>query len=207
MTGRILLTASDALLLAVISFGGCSSSTTTTSAKTMLETTTAPPGTTTATTPPATTTPTLPEVDLVRPEVLRITAEEMKSLMDSGKDVVVVDTRAGIDFEKGHINGAINIPTFPLGLSLEQKLLRLPENQLIVFYCDSMNDLEAANLALKLIDFDYDSENVKALRGVVLVDNSGLCHREIKSLAYQTEKQKATSIYLNYPIYRYLCQS
>jgi rhodanese-related sulfurtransferase len=61
----------------------------------------------------------------------------LKKLIDDKSDFVLVDTRAGSVFTTGHIIGSINITTNLLDpTSTELKLIGLPGNKLIVFYCD-----------------------------------------------------------------------
>ncbi len=80
----------------------------------------------------------LPEVDLVHPELPRVTCEELKHLVDEGANILLVDTRGVSHFQKEHIPGAINIPNNPFPPFTEQmieiKLSMLPHNRLIIFY-------------------------------------------------------------------------
>ena len=93
--------------------------------------------TNTSTTLTSTQTPTLPDVELLFPEVQRITADDLKKLIDNRLDFVLVDTRANNIFAAGHIIGATNITSNILDPTVtELKLIGLPDNKLIVFYCD-----------------------------------------------------------------------
>lgn len=76
-------------------------------------------------------------VVLAHPEVLRITAEELKQLLDEDADIVIVDTRDSISYNYGHIPGAINIYYDPNGdpMTREMTLVALPMDKLIVLYC------------------------------------------------------------------------
>lgn len=76
-------------------------------------------------------------VVLAHPEVPRITAKELKKLIDEKADIVIVDTRDSLSYETGHIPGAINIYYDPNGdpMTREMTLVALPANKLIVFYC------------------------------------------------------------------------
>ena len=68
---------------------------------------------------------------LHRREMLQpITAEELQTLLTQGS-VVVLDVRPGVEYEQGHIAGAISIPVE----ELEQHLGDLSPNQQIVAYC------------------------------------------------------------------------
>jgi hypothetical protein len=82
----------------------------------------------------------VPEEALYLPEIPRISCEELKQLMDSGADLVVVDTRMDISFMSGHLPRAINIPGSaipPLTEEIiEARYMQLPKDKLIVLYCD-----------------------------------------------------------------------
>lgn len=80
----------------------------------------------------------LPEENLVHPELPRVTCEELKQLMDEGANLLLVDTRGESHFKKEHITGAINIPNNPFPPFTEQmieiRLGMLPQDRLIIFY-------------------------------------------------------------------------
>ena len=90
-----------------------------------------------------TSTPPSPEVlaeeGFAFPEIPRITCEELKQKMDRGDDFVLVDTRPERNFKGGYLEGAINIPNEPNPPLTEgwvkNKLLDIPKDKLIVFYC------------------------------------------------------------------------
>jgi 3-mercaptopyruvate sulfurtransferase SseA len=77
------------------------------------------------------------EDEMAYPEVSRITAEELKQLIDEEGEVVLVDSRDSASYDQGHIKGAINIYYDPTGdpLSLEMMLIGLPMDKLIIIYC------------------------------------------------------------------------
>ena len=77
------------------------------------------------------------EDEMVHPEVLRITAEELKQLIDEEGEYVLVDSRDSMSYDQGHIEGAINIYYNPTGdpTSLEMMLMGLPMDKLIIIYC------------------------------------------------------------------------
>ena len=77
------------------------------------------------------------EDDMMHPEVHRITAENLKQLMDEGVEYVLVDSRDSMSYDQGHIEGAINIYYNPTGdpLALEMMLIGLPMDKLIIIYC------------------------------------------------------------------------
>ena len=49
--------------------------------------------------------------------------------------------------------------------TIEAKLMGLPWNQSIIFYCDCSDDSGSMYLAQKLIDTGFDADNVKVLTG------------------------------------------
>ncbi len=79
--------------------------------------------------------PVIPDVSSSAPAtedaVPRITAGELKAKLDSGKDVVIVDTRNLENFNKKHIPGAISMPLVEVDLRYEE----LPKGKTIVLYC------------------------------------------------------------------------
>lgn len=77
----------------------------------------------------------LPEIRKLRAEFAadgaeEVPREELQSLLKRGK-AVLVDVRPAIEFESGHIPGAMPIPIE----ELEKRLKELPRNKRIVAYC------------------------------------------------------------------------
>lgn len=66
-----------------------------------------------------------------REDVTRIAPAELKSRLDSGDEVLVVDARSAGEFQQRHIPGAISVPYN----EVEARLNELPRDQDIVFYC------------------------------------------------------------------------
>jgi cytoskeletal protein RodZ len=64
-------------------------------------------------------------------EVPRISARDLKSRLDNGEAILVVDSRAATAFESRHITGAISVPLDVV----ESRLDEFPRDQEIVFYC------------------------------------------------------------------------
>jgi rhodanese-related sulfurtransferase len=100
-------------------------------------------------------------------EVLRITCEELKPMMDRGEPVVVIDTRKTSEYNTDHIKGSINIYYNPSGESMERSLMlsALPLEALLVPYCDCDDDSTSAVMAIELLDLRYEADMVKALKG------------------------------------------
>lgn len=97
----------------------------------------------------------------VSPEdVPRIGIEELKALMDSGADVVVVDNRPRVAYDQGHIKGALNLP-YTAELR-EEEVAMLSRDKLIVTYCDcGPGEADSASVAAQLIKMGFS--NVKVL--------------------------------------------
>ncbi len=105
--------------------------------------------------------------EVVLPNLPRITAEELKQLIDKGADLVAVDARDSGSYEAGHIKGAVNIYYDPTADPMDRQmmLIALPMDKLIVTYCDCTDDASSANMAQELYKLGYDRDKVKVLSG------------------------------------------
>jgi len=101
------------------------------------------------------------------PEVKRISAEEVKRLMEKKADMVLVDTRDSLAYDDGHLKGAVNIAYDPTTdpRDREPSLLALPTDKLVVFYCECNNEEDSAPMVAQMLQLGYDRDKVKALRG------------------------------------------
>jgi 3-mercaptopyruvate sulfurtransferase SseA len=63
-------------------------------------------------------------------EVPRIAPSVLKERLDTGEDLLVVDSRSFGEYEAGHIPGAISVPLS----DLEARIDELPRDREIVFY-------------------------------------------------------------------------
>ncbi len=61
-----------------------------------------------------------------------ITAQELKSKLDSGKKLFLLNPLSAVEFNDQHIPGSVNIPAQSILIS---KRLPKDKNQLIVTYC------------------------------------------------------------------------
>ena len=61
----------------------------------------------------------------------RISPEELKERLDNGEAILIVDSRSLVEFETGHIAGAISVPSY----EVESRLDEFPRDQEIVLYC------------------------------------------------------------------------
>src|SRR5436853_778061 len=91
----------------------------------------------------------------------RITAEELRHLMDSGKHPVIIDvrSRAERELDARSIPGALAFEVE----GMERLLDSLPADRDVIFYCSFPNEASAARAAKRLIDRGYT--RVRPLRG------------------------------------------
>jgi 3-mercaptopyruvate sulfurtransferase SseA len=104
--------------------------------------------------------PTQPKICEPTDSIPRITAQELKKLMDDSADIVVVDTLYPYWYRKEHIKGAIN---FPWVETIKEPLI-LPRNKLLVLYCDCECEETSADVGVQLVR-DWGYKNVKVLQG------------------------------------------
>jgi hypothetical protein len=63
---------------------------------------------------------------------IRISVEELKDLLDSQADIVLVDTRSRESYDASHISGAISME-YPDEIMARHS--ELPKDKLIILYC------------------------------------------------------------------------
>jgi len=83
--------------------------------------------------------------ELERVGIRFVSARELKSMMDHGDDLVLVDARDAVHYDRGHIRGAVSIPAEDKPLRdvdvRQPKRLLYPErlpadrDRPLVFYC------------------------------------------------------------------------
>ncbi len=75
----------------------------------------------------------IPHILFAADDVPRITIQELKSKMDMGENVLIIDVRSGEDYasSKVKIKGAVRIPL----KALEQRQKELPQDREIITYC------------------------------------------------------------------------
>lgn len=76
--------------------------------------------------------PQTPQIPQTEDAVPRVTVEEAKSALDSGK-AVLVDVRSVEAYAEGHAVGAMSIPLSQFEVNIEK--LSLDKNQWIITYC------------------------------------------------------------------------
>jgi rhodanese-related sulfurtransferase len=77
-------------------------------------------------------------------------AADIKAADDAGEDIVFVDSRVALDYEAGHIPGAVHVPYFEAADHLDE----LPQDRWIVTYCECPH-AEAEQVADVLLDNGY----------------------------------------------------
>ena len=80
--------------------------------------------------------------------IARITADELKQLLDDGRDVVIVDLRQPLDIQVDpySIPGALRMAVE----ELEQRHHEIPRDRDVILYCACPNEVTAARMALLL---------------------------------------------------------
>jgi len=83
-----------------------------------------------------------------------ISAEELKTrLAGADKDkLFLLDVRGTADFNKGHIEGAVNVPFAAVAVPDNLKLL--PKDKKIIVVCYTGNTAAQANTVLRMLDYD-----------------------------------------------------
>ena len=90
-----------------------------------------------------------------------ITPQEAKTIMDSGEEHIILDTREQEEFDEGHIKGAILIPYTEIESKAEQMLP--DKNKLILVYCRSGRRSKIAAESLSKLGYT----NVKEFGGII----------------------------------------
>ncbi len=79
-----------------------------------------------------------------------VSIADVAAAYDAGMEMTLVDSRTSLDFEFGHLPGAINVPYF----DVESGLDLIPRDQWVVTYCECPNS-EARQLYEALVDNGY----------------------------------------------------
>jgi rhodanese-related sulfurtransferase len=72
-----------------------------------------------------------------------------------GRRVVLIDARLAVEFEEGHIEGAINIPYEKLPEYYDRLTASVPLDAMVVCYCQSLTCDDSENLARELKFMGY----------------------------------------------------
>ena len=93
-------------------------------------------------------------------EVQNIKPEELKELIESKADIVIVDNQPKGAYDMGHIPGAVN---FPWTMQIKVPV-NLPRNKMLILYCACSHEEDSTDVAEKLMkEFGYN--NIKVLEG------------------------------------------
>lgn len=78
--------------------------------------------------------------------VSRITATELKSMLEAGEEVLVVDVRTALESQADSVPGALRIPLE----EMEARHLDIPRDRDIILFCSCPNEASSARAALLL---------------------------------------------------------
>ncbi len=92
-------------------------------------------------------------------ESLVIPPEQAKSLFESGK-VLFLDARSADDYQAGHIQGALNLPWQEFDSYFDRIMQEIPEDRMIVTYCEGETCELSKELARALIDMGFSNVRV-----------------------------------------------
>jgi len=93
-------------------------------------------------------------------EIDRIKPEELKKLIDSKADIVVVDNQPKAAYEIEHIPGAIN---FPWATQIKGPV-NLPRDKVLILYCACDHEEDSTHVAKQLVN-NLGYKNIKLLDG------------------------------------------
>ena len=93
-------------------------------------------------------------------EIQRITPEDLKKLIESKADIVIVDNQPKEVYDTGHIPTAVN---FPWAVKIRGPV-NLPGNKLLIFYCACEHEEDSTDVADQLMK-ESGYTNIKVLEG------------------------------------------
>lgn len=95
------------------------------------------------------------------PEIPRIAIDDLKQMIDTKAEVIILDAQLKEIYDGGHIKGAISLPWKPEVTDAD--VAKVPKGKLIVTYCDcGPGESDSSDLASQLINLGF--ENVKVLQ-------------------------------------------
>lgn len=92
-------------------------------------------------------------------EVQGVKPEDLKKLIESKADIVIVDNQPKEAYDMGHIPTAIN---FPHVRNIKVPV-NLPRHKPLILYCACSHEEDSTDMAEKLREFGFD--NIKVLEG------------------------------------------
>ncbi len=78
-----------------------------------------------------------------------VSAEKFLDKVEADERMTVIDIRSAADYEKGHIEGAINVP---YGTDIAKQLHKIPTNQSVLVYCYSGQTASQTTALLRMAD-------------------------------------------------------
>jgi len=92
-------------------------------------------------------------------EVQGVKPEDLKKLIESKADIVIVDNQPKEAYDMGHIPTAINFPH----VRHIKVPVNLPRHKPLILYCACSHEEDSTDMAEKLREFGFD--NIKVLEG------------------------------------------
>jgi rhodanese-related sulfurtransferase len=92
--------------------------------------------------------------------VPRIGEKEVRRLLAAGDKAVFVDARSPLDFQTGHLQGAVNIPENAPDEQRRAATANIDKNARIIVYCRSASCGFAQAVAVKLLDDGFTNVSV-----------------------------------------------
>ena len=89
----------------------------------------------------------------------KITYLELKKILKTNNDIVIIDVRSNQEYMEGHLQNAINIPVYNLINKI--KLIIKDKNTIIVLYCQT----EKRSIKAKKILENIGYTNIYILKG------------------------------------------
>jgi rhodanese-related sulfurtransferase len=105
----------------------------------------------------------LGEADAGASQVERISVSDAISRVGDPA-VTFVDARSGVDYEDGHIPGALSLPAVEAETILAQQSLPLPVDRLVICYCEGRSCEQSEHLG-RLLQDAIGCRNVRVLAG------------------------------------------
>lgn len=90
-----------------------------------------------------------------------ISPDELKSKIDSGEQMVIVDVNSSTMYNDGHIEGAISMPWSMSGFTEDPEL---PRGVPLYFYCVCADEEDSGAMGLSAVS-DYGYRNIVLLKG------------------------------------------
>ncbi len=100
-------------------------------------------------------------VEKEMPNFNRIDSNTAKEMMDSGQELIIVDVRTDVEYESGHVVGAINIPVEQITSGDFGSLT--DKSKTILIYCRSGNRSRTASRFLA----ENGYENIYDFGGII----------------------------------------